>query len=87
MFLFIRDGLFLAWATWLRLLLLRKHRGLRKIPRIHHYEYLGLLQFSTYDDKLNYVVCFFGVRRRFLNAFEHKGKCRKATIAVIIRLT
>jgi len=40
-----------------------------------------LLQFSTYDDELNYVVCVFGVRYRFLYVFEQKGKC-KQTITV-----
>jgi hypothetical protein len=27
MFLFSREDLFLAWAIWLRLLVLRKHKG------------------------------------------------------------
>ncbi len=59
---------------------------LGQVPGTVHYREQGLLQFSTSYDELNYVECFFGVRRRVLSAFEHKGKCRIVPTAVIIRL-
>ena len=59
---------------------------LRQVPGTVHYRELGLLQFNTYDDELNYVVCFCSVRPHFLNVFEHKGTYRKATTADRIRL-
>lgn len=45
-----------------------------------------MLQFSTYCNKLNYVVCFFGVKSEYFLEFERRGGLLGEGTADIIRL-